>query len=44
MPAIKKYIGDHYKGKLPANWEKLVTAQLKRLTEKGSLVKVRCRD
>lgn len=41
LPAIKKYIGDHYKNKLPAHWEKMVTMQLKRLVEKGQLTKVR---
>jgi len=41
LPAIKKYIGDHYKNKLPAHWEKMVTLQLKRLVEKGQLTKVR---
>jgi histone H1/5 len=39
--AIKKWIGDHYKGKLPANWEKMTALQLKSLSSKGMLVKVK---
>lgn len=39
--AIKKWIGDHYKGKLPANWEKITALQLKSLSSKGALQKVK---
>jgi hypothetical protein len=40
LAAIKKYIGDKYKSKLPANWEKMTSMQCKRLSDKGELVKV----
>lgn len=41
LAAIKKYIGDKYKSKLPANWEKMTSMQCKRMSDKGQLVKVR---
>lgn len=40
LAAIKKYIGDKYKGKLPAHWEKMCSVQCKRMADKGALVKV----
>jgi hypothetical protein len=41
IPAIKKVIGDKYKGKLPTGWERMTSQQLKRLSDKGELVKVK---
>jgi hypothetical protein len=41
LPAIKKVIGDKYKGKLPTGWERMTSQQLKRLSDKGELVKVK---
>jgi hypothetical protein len=41
LPAIKKFIGEEYAGHLPNNNDKLISTQLKRLVEKGDLVKVR---
>jgi hypothetical protein len=34
-------IGDKYKGKLPTGWERMTSQQLKRLSDKGELVKVK---
>jgi histone H1/5 len=41
LAAIKKYIGDKYKSKLPAHWEKMTSMQCKRMSDKGQLVKVK---
>ena len=41
LPAIKKYIGATYGSKLPANWEKTLSVQLKRLAAAGKLTKVK---
>lgn len=41
LPAIKKVIGDKYKGKLPTGWERMTSQQAKRLSDKGELVKVK---
>lgn len=39
--AIKKVIGEKYKGKLPTGWERMTGQQLKRLADKGELVRVK---
>lgn len=40
LAAIKKYVGDKYKAKLPGHWEKMLSMQLKRMADKGQLIKV----
>ena len=38
--AIRKYIGEHHGKALPANWEKTLSVQIKRLAAAGKLNKV----
>ena len=40
LPAIKKFIGATFKG-LPANWEKVLSVQLRKLALAGKLVRVK---
>jgi histone H1/5 len=39
--AIAKYMEEHHKDELPANYKKVLATQLKNFTAKGKLVKVR---
>ena len=39
LPAIKKYVAEHYSS-LPGPWEKTLSYQIKKMTASGKLVKV----
>ena len=41
VPAIRKAVGSKYAKDLPANWEKMLSTFLKRLTASGKLTKVK---
>ena len=41
LPAIKKYVAEHYPS-LPGPWEKTLNYQIKKMAASGKLVKVKC--